>query len=147
MDGSSRTQVPLAAGEAMGLTLSAEGDIVTLSRDGQTMSLQVGQAVGGTTVVEGYLPLAYVAEQFGYGIVWEGQTGTVYLTAPAAQTVTRMPNLVYAELEDLMAQQAAKYRTKDNVVPMLWQGLLEMDITVGEETLQAAVETDGQSYD
>ena len=52
MDGSSRTQVPLAAGEAMGLTLSAEGDIVTLSRDGQTMSLQVGQAVGGTTVVE-----------------------------------------------------------------------------------------------
>ena len=45
--------------------------------------------------------------------------------------MTKLPQLVYSELESLMAQQAAQYQTKDNVVPMLWQGVLEMDIQVG----------------
>lgn len=138
VDGSSRTQVPLEMGEALGLTVSVDGETVSVSREGQELTLQVGQTVGDTTVAEGYLPLAYVAEYFGYGIVWEGQTGTVRLSTPeAAQTVTKLPMMTYAELESLMEQQAAKYRTKDNVVPMLWQGLLEMDVTVGEETRTA----------
>ena len=137
VDGSDRTQAPVEIGEKMGLTVSVEADTVSLARDGQTLALQVGQAASDTTVVEGYLPLAYVAEYFGYGITWDGQTRTVSLTTPAAQAVTKLPTLVYAELEDLMAQQAAKYCTADNVVPMLWQGLLEMDVAVGEETRTA----------
>lgn len=49
---------------------------------------------------------------------------------PADGEVARLPELVYEELDELMAEQAAKYRTKDNVVPMLWQGLLEMEVPV-----------------
>lgn len=49
---------------------------------------------------------------------------------PESGEVTRLPELVYEELDDLMEEQIAKYRTKDNVVPMLWQGLLEMEIPV-----------------
>jgi len=42
-----------------------------------------------------------------------------------------LPNLVYSQLDRLMAGQAAKYVRKDNVVPMLWQGFLEMPIAGG----------------
>ncbi|MGO4972733.1 hypothetical protein ACTQ56_12285 [[Clostridium] aminophilum] len=52
-------------------------------------------------------------------------------TAFAAVSFEKLPTLVYSELDGLMKKQAAKYVRKDNVVPMLWQGFLEMNISEG----------------
>ena len=49
----------------------------------------------------------------------------------AAPKFEKLPTLVYSELDGLMKQQAAKYVRKDNVVPMLWQGFLEMPVAEG----------------
>jgi poly(3-hydroxybutyrate) depolymerase len=136
-DSNNRTQIPVSAAEKLGMTVTQTNKDVTFTKDGQSLTLTVGQAAGDTTVVENYAPLAYLAEYFGLGISWDGTTRTAALTAAQEQTVTKLPNLVYSELETLMAQQAAKYQTKDNVVPMLWQGLLEMDISVGDTTRTA----------
>lgn len=81
------------------------------------------------------MPLTYLAQFFGFQVAWNGVTHTAAVTSTAAEeetAVTKLPQLVYSELESLMAQQAAQYQTKDNVVPMLWQGVLEMDIQVGD---------------
>ena len=53
------------------------------------------------------------------------------ITAFAAPQFEKLPTLVYSELDNLMKQQAAKYVRKDNVVPMLWQGFLEMPVAEG----------------
>ena len=53
------------------------------------------------------------------------------ITAFAAPQFEKLPTLVYSELDGLMKQQAAKYVRKDNVVPMLWQGFLEMPVAEG----------------
>ena len=52
-------------------------------------------------------------------------------SASAAVQFEKLPTLVYSELEGLMKKQAAKYCRKDNVVPMLWQGFLEMPVAEG----------------
>lgn len=123
-DGNGRTQAPAEI----------------LERLGVAFDLKAGDSAGDTTVVEGYIPLRYVAEASGFGLSWDSATRTAALTSPAApaeDAFTKLPNLVYAELEDLMQRQAAKYAAKDNVVPMLWQGLLEMDVAVDGENRTA----------
>lgn len=57
--------------------------------------------------------------------------------AAGALEAEKLPELTAENLNDVMAQQMEKYKTKDNVCPMLWQGLLEMDIAVGEDTRTA----------
>ena len=63
---------------------------------------------------------------FAAGMIIAGST-----TASAAVRFDKLPTLVYSELDGLMKKQAAKYVRKDNVVPMLWQGFLEMSISEG----------------
>ena len=138
VDGSSRTQAPVSMAEKLGMTVTKDGTSVTFAKGDKTVTIHSGEAAGDTKAVEGYAPLRYLAEQFGYQVSWDSQTKTAALVkAEEEQTVTKLPNLVYSELESVMQQQAAKYQTKDNVVPMLWQGLLEMDIQVGETTRTA----------
>ena len=57
-------------------------------------------------------------------------------TAASAEEmeVTVLPELSLDTLAEVNAEQMAKYCTEDNVAPMLWQGLLEQKITVGEKT-------------
>mgnify|MGYP000494292009 CR=1 FL=1 len=66
------------------------------------------------------MPLTYLAQFFGFQVAWNGVTHTAAVTSTAAEeetAVTKLPQLVYSELESLMAQQAAQYQTKDNVCP------------------------------
>lgn len=60
----------------------------------------------------------------------------VYGLADALE-VTKLPQLTADNLKQIMTEQMAAYKTKDNVVPMLWQGFLEMDIRV-DETIRTA---------
>lgn len=141
VDGQDRTQIPDTMAEAMGMTVTRQEGSVTLEKDGKTLSFQAGGAVMDTQAVDGYVPLRYVAEFFGYGLDWNAAGETAALTSPAAPEVPvepetpsvpveKLPALVYSELDALMQQQSAKYASKDNVMPMLWQGLLEMDVNV-----------------
>ena len=52
-------------------------------------------------------------------------------SASAAVQFEKLPTLVYSELDGLMKKQEAKYVRKDNVVPMLWQGFLEIPVAEG----------------
>ena len=66
------------------------------------------------------------------GLLAAGMILSGSLTAFAGGEVfERLPNLVYSELAGLMARQSAKYVRPDNVVPMLWQGFLEMPVGEG----------------
>lgn len=142
IDSQDRTQVPVSIAQQLGMEVKQEGGSATFTAGEQSITFEAGKNQAGsitmdTQAAEGYVPVKYLAEYFGYQVSWDEATRTVALVSPTEEGVTKLPNMVYAELENLMAQQAAKYQTKDNVVPMLWQGLLEMDIQVGEVTRTA----------
>ncbi len=65
------------------------------------------------------------------GLLAAGMLLAGSVSASAATQFETLPTLVYSELDGLMKQQAAKYVRKDNVVPMLWQGFLEMPVAEG----------------
>ena len=144
IDGQDRTQVPASIGPQLGLTVQTGDGSVTFTKGEASLTFQDGaKEAGGVTMDTaadlsgevGYVPLTYLAQFFGFQVAWNGVTRTAAVTSTAAEeetAVTKLPQLVYSELESLMAQQAAQYQTKDNVVPMLWQGVLEMDIQVGD---------------
>ncbi len=48
--------------------------------------------------------------------------------------VTKLPELTFENYQKINEEQMAKYVTKDNTIPMLWQGLLEQSIKVGDTT-------------
>ena len=77
VDENDRTQAPAEIAERLGITLE----------------LTAGDSAGDTTVVEGYIPLRYVAEASGYSVTWNADT--VYLTSPGAgsQTSADLPKL------------------------------------------------------
>lgn len=76
VDANYRTQAPVEIAQRLGVEVS----------------LNTGDAAGDTTVVEGYLPLRYVAEASGYSVAWSA--GTVYLTSPGrTQAVTNLPRV------------------------------------------------------
>lgn len=144
IDGQDRTQVPASIGPQLGLTVQTGDGSVTFTKGEASLTFQDGaKEAGGVTMDTaadlsgevGYVPLTYLAQFFGFQVAWNGVTRTAAVTSTAAEeetAVTKLPQLVYSELESLMAQQAAQYQTKDNVVPMLWQGVLEMDVQVGD---------------
>ena len=144
LDSQNRTQIPNAMGNALGMEVVEENTATTFTKDGKSITFQFGSNQAGTVTMDtqavvGYTPLRYLADFFGYDISWDATSHTAALTSPVATgpSVEKLPTLVYSELEALMQQQAAKYASKDNVMPMLWQGLLEMDIAVGETTRTA----------
>ena len=53
--------------------------------------------------------------------------------------VTHLPILNEENQEEIIAQRKEETINEETVVPMLWQGFLEMDITVGEKTRTAKV--------
>ncbi len=84
VDRNDRTQAPVAAAEALGITVSAEGSAITCKKGGVSVSFNgswAGETSMDTETVEGYVPIAYLASAFGYGIQWDGSTKTVALTS------------------------------------------------------------------
>lgn len=77
IDENCRTQAPMEVADRLGIS----------------SELTIGDTAGDTTVVEGYIPLRYVAEAYGYSVAWDADT--VYLTSPGAgsQAVTNLPKL------------------------------------------------------
>lgn len=53
------------------------------------------------------------------------------------QTVTKLPKLDLDHLDAVMIERIAATATPHTPVPMLWQGLLELEIPVGQETRSA----------
>ena len=86
-----RTQVPVTIAEAMGLEL-VEGDgQVAFSADGDSLLFTDGSTQAGGVTMDtaadlsgevGYVPLSYLAGHFGFGLSWDGATGTAALTTP-----------------------------------------------------------------
>lgn len=69
VDANFRTQVPSTVGEELGIAAK----------------LKAGDLAGDTTVVEGYLPLRYIAEAAGYEVEWSDEVQAVVLKSPAAK--------------------------------------------------------------
>lgn len=55
------------------------------------------------------------------------------------QTITKLPKLDLDHLEEVMAERIKATATPHTPVPMLWQGLLEMEIPVGQEMRSATL--------
>ena len=55
------------------------------------------------------------------------------------QTVTKLPKLDLEHLDAIMAERIAATENPHTPVPMLWQGLLELEIPVGQETRTATL--------
>lgn len=55
----------------------------------------------------------------------------------AASQITKLPELRADHLEKIMAERIADTKNHITSIPMLWQGLLEMDIKVGEKSRTA----------
>lgn len=85
-DKNGRTQMPLQAVLKLGLSYKQEGNKVTYSNGADEISLAVSEAAGDTTVVDGYVPLRFIAEHFGYQVNWNGATRTAELVSTDAPT-------------------------------------------------------------
>ena len=119
IDGQDRTQVPASIGPQLGLTVQTGDGSVTFTKGEASLTFQDGaKEAGGVTMDTaadlsgevGYVPLTYLAQFFGFQVAWNGVTRTAAVTSTAAEeetAVTKLPQLVYSELESLMAQQAA----------------------------------------
>ena len=57
----------------------------------------------------------------------------------AQVTVEKLPDFTSENVKELNDRQIARYRHKENVCPMLWQGFLEMEIKVGDISRTAKV--------
>ncbi len=84
VDGGNRTQVPVEFAGQLGIDYQRDGDVTVFSKGSAELAVKTGQSLIGTTVVEGYVPLAALAEQFGFGLSWNG---TARLTSPKSGAV------------------------------------------------------------
>ena len=87
-----RTQVPVSIAGALGLELMEGANQAVFSADGDSLLFTDGSTQAGDMAMDtaadlsgevGYVPLAYLAQHFGFGISWDGATRTAALTTPA----------------------------------------------------------------
>ena len=97
LDVNNRTQVPVAAGEALGLTVSREGDRVTFSNAAASITFENGSSQAGSITMDttadvtaGYVPLTYLTQHFGYQVSWNSSTKTVAITTAAGTTAVSL---------------------------------------------------------
>ena len=117
-------------------TVELDGEVLTTdayidTQNRTQIPLEAARRAGVTgEFAEEYLPLRSTFEAQGFTVEWDAEARKVVVTSPAS-VFEKLPTLVYSELEALMKRQSDKYVRADNVVPMLWQGLLEMPVAEG----------------
>ena len=86
-----RTQVPVSIAGALGLEVVESAGQVAFSADGDSLLFTDGSSQAGGVTMDtaadlsgdvGYVPLAYLAQHYGFGITWDGATRTAALTTP-----------------------------------------------------------------
>lgn len=99
VDSNWRTQAPADVAERLGVTVE----------------FKAGDQAGDTTVVDGYIPLAYVAGANGFQVSWDGVSRTVSLTSPKAEdTLSKidMTKWQYEADDDVYWQAGISYCAK-----------------------------------
>lgn len=82
-DKNGRTQIPMETALKLGLSYQQNGNTATFSDGLKELSVTAGGATGDTTAVEGYVPLRFLAEYFGYQVSWNQAARTAELVSPA----------------------------------------------------------------
>lgn len=86
-----RTQVPVTIAGLMGLTCQVQNGQVTFTGDGKSLTFTDGSTqAGGMTMDaaadlsqgEGYVPLKYLAQFFGFDLTWDAGSWTARLQSP-----------------------------------------------------------------
>lgn len=137
-DSHNRAQVPISIGEKLNMSVVTDGGKVTFTKNDKSISFVTGSSKADsiemdTVAGEGYVPVAYLGQYFGYQVSWDAAARTVVMTSPKEST----------------GLQAVKW-TEDNIginsnipknngIQMLYQGYYQEEITVGAEKRSAKV--------
>lgn len=108
IDKNDRTQVPVTIGPQLGITYHEGNGEVTFIKGEKSLTFRNGEKSAGSTAMDtaanlsgkvGYVPLAYLAQFFGYRVAWSASNNTVTLTKAPELTVDDIKNIqAYSEL-------------------------------------------------
>ena len=154
IDENDRTQAELPVAQAMGLTVTDQGDTVLFERDGKSIAVSVGSnQMGGTTmdtnVRKGYIPLRFLAEAFGFTVTWNSSSGNVELSSPADLTrSTQYGKVGGTTLNDALVWYGIPYaappegelRWSASVDPVPWAGVKDCS-SAGNIAVQYSAKT------
>ena len=96
IDKNDRTQVPVTIGPQLGITYHEGNGEVTFIKGEKSLTFRNGEKSAGSTAMDtaanlsgkvGYVPLAYLAQFFGYRVAWSASNNTVTLTKAPELTV------------------------------------------------------------